>query len=129
MRATVHALGQRGLAFLQGQDALFDGALGDEFVDEHLVRLADAVGAVGGLVFYRRVPPRVVVDDSVGLRQVQTDPTGFEADQEQRYFARGESVYQFIAFLGLTGELDPGNIAYLELVLNQREHAGELRKQ
>ena len=39
---------------LQGKDFLFDGAAGDEFVDEDGIFLADAVGAVGGLVFERR---------------------------------------------------------------------------
>ncbi|MEF3698791.1 MAG: SPOR domain-containing protein, partial [Desulfolutivibrio sp.] len=40
-------------------------------VGEDLAFLADAVGAVGGLVFHGRVPPRVVVDDVVRAGQVQ----------------------------------------------------------
>ncbi len=33
--------------------------------------LADAVGAVGGLILRSHVPPRVVVDDDIGRGQVQ----------------------------------------------------------
>ena len=40
-----------GLFALEFEDAVFDGAAADEFVDEDGRGLADAVGAVGGLVF------------------------------------------------------------------------------
>ena len=53
--------------FLHGDDAFFDGAFGDELVDEDGVVLADAVGAVSGLAFDCRVPPRVVVNDCICL--------------------------------------------------------------
>ena len=59
-------LDEGGLVFLEVEDAVLDGAAADEFVDEDRLGLADAVGAVGGLVFGGGVPPRVVVDDGVG---------------------------------------------------------------
>ena len=59
-------VGELGLLLLELVDALFDGALADELVDEDRVLLADAVGAVGGLGFGGGVPPGVVVDDGVG---------------------------------------------------------------
>ncbi|MNL57540.1 hypothetical protein D3C87_1811140 [compost metagenome] len=90
------------------------------------MRLADAVGAVGGLVFYRRVPPGVVVDHRVGLRQVEPHATGLEADQEQRHLPAGELFDDRVAFLALPRELDPGQVALFQLRLDQREHAGEL---
>ena len=43
LRAAVHAVGQGGLAFLQREDAFFDGAVGHQFVDKYAVFLADAV--------------------------------------------------------------------------------------
>jgi hypothetical protein len=43
------------------------------------------VGAVGGLVFDGRVPPRVVVDHRVGRGQVEADAAGLQADQEDRH--------------------------------------------
>ena len=49
-------LAQTGLAF-------FHRAATDEFVDQHVALLADAKGAVGGLIFDRRVPPPVEVND------------------------------------------------------------------
>jgi hypothetical protein len=40
-----------GFFALEFEDTVFDGAAADEFVDEDGLGLADAVGAVGGLVF------------------------------------------------------------------------------
>ena len=54
--------------FDHGVDAFLDGASGDEFVDEDIALLADAVGAVGGLVFDGGVPPAVEVNDVAGCR-------------------------------------------------------------
>jgi energy-coupling factor transporter ATP-binding protein EcfA2 len=58
--------GELGFFLLELVDALFDGVLAEEFVDEDRFVLADAVGAVGGLGFGGGVPPGVVVDDGVG---------------------------------------------------------------
>ena len=55
-----------GFVALEVDDAVFDGALADELVDEDRFLLTDAVGAVGGLVFGGGVPPGVVVDDRIG---------------------------------------------------------------
>ena len=70
---------------MQLDHAFFDRALGNEFVDEDRFVLADAVGAVGGLILDRRVPPGIVMDDRVGGRQIEAGAAGFEADQEDRY--------------------------------------------
>lgn len=51
--------------FLEFEDTVLDGAAADEFVDENGLGLADAVGAIGRLVFGGRVPPGVVVYDGV----------------------------------------------------------------
>ena len=48
--AAEHGLRQIALGLLQGEDALLNGILDDDPVDGDLVLLADAVGAVGGLV-------------------------------------------------------------------------------
>jgi hypothetical protein len=56
-------------------------------LDEHRLGLAEAVGAVGGLVFDGRVPPRVVVDHRVGGGEVEADAAGLQADQEDRHLA------------------------------------------
>ena len=87
------------------------------------------MGAAGGLGFGGGVPPRVVVDDGVGLRQVQAGAAGLQADQEQRDLARGEAGDGAVAVLGLAGELGPGEAALLQLLLDQAEHGGELREQ
>ena len=55
----------------------------DQPVGEHRPGLADAVRAVDGLRLHRRVPPRVEEEDVLGGREVQAEPAGLEADQEQ----------------------------------------------
>ena len=47
-------------------------------LDEDGVLLADAVGAVGGLGFGDRVPPRVVMDDGVGGGEIEPGAAGLE---------------------------------------------------
>ena len=67
------AFGEAGFLGLQLLDAFLDAAGADELVDEYGFVLADAVGAVGGLVLDRRVPPGVQVEDvsaAVRLRPV-----------------------------------------------------------
>ena len=79
-----HAVEQRGLPGLERHHLLLDGVLGDQPVDHHLLGLADAVHPVDGLRLGGRVPPRVEQDAVVGLGQVQAEPAGLEADQEDR---------------------------------------------
>ena len=66
------------------EDLLLDRALGDEPVGRDDLGLADAVRAVGRLVFDGGVPPRVEVDDRVGRGQVQAGAAGLEGDEEDR---------------------------------------------
>jgi hypothetical protein len=63
---------------LEREDFFFDGAGADEFVAGDGARLADAVGAVGGLGLGGRIPPRVEVDDGVGAREVEAGTAGFQ---------------------------------------------------
>jgi hypothetical protein len=53
------AVGELAFLGLQLVDALLDGALADEPVDEDRLGLADTVGAVVGLGFGGMVPPLV----------------------------------------------------------------------
>ena len=82
----------------QAVDALFDGADGDEFVDLYFALLADAVGAVGGLVFDGGVPPAVEMEHVAGGGQIEAEPAGSQREDENRRLAGGlESVDHFIA--------------------------------
>src|SRR5689334_15752830 len=75
-RGIVNPSGEHLLALLQFEHALFDRALRDELVDEYGLVLADAVGAVGRLVLYCRVPPRIVMDDRIGSGQIEAGAAG-----------------------------------------------------
>jgi len=81
-------VGEVAFGGVECQDAFFDGALGDQPVDGDRALLADAVGAVAGLVFHRGVPPGVHVDHIVGGGEVQAEAAGAQADQEEFALAR-----------------------------------------
>ena len=66
-------LGERALALDHLVDALLERAGADELVHLHVARLADAEGAVGGLVLDGRVPPAVEVEDVVRAGQVEAE--------------------------------------------------------
>ena len=70
------------LLLLEREHALLDAPRDVQVVHEDRPRLPDAVRAVGRLRLRRRVPPRIVVHDRVGARQVQPRAPGLEADEE-----------------------------------------------
>ena len=93
-------VGQVALGVVELDDFLLDRVGGDEAVDRDRAGLADAVGAVGGLVLHRRVPPGVHVDHVVGGGEVQAEAAGLEGDQEQVALAILEGVDPLLAGLG-----------------------------
>ena len=64
-------------------DLFFEGVLGDETVDEDVVLLADAVGAVCRLRLYGGIPPEVVVDDMGGGGKIEAGAGGFQGEDEE----------------------------------------------
>jgi hypothetical protein len=46
---------------------LLYGIFDDEFIDKNFFVLSYAMGAVGGLIFYRWIPPWVVMNDGVSF--------------------------------------------------------------
>jgi hypothetical protein len=73
-------LGEVALGVDHLVDALLDGARGHDLVDVHGPPLADAVGAVSGLVLDCRVPP-VEVDDV--RRRGQVEPGAARLQRHQ----------------------------------------------
>ena len=78
-------VGERLLVVDQLGDALLDGALAHELVDEHGLALTDAPGTIGGLVLDGRVPPAVVVDHLARRREVQSGASRLERHEQQRW--------------------------------------------
>lgn len=72
--AAEHAVDQVAFGLLHLHNAFLDRVLGDELVHGHGMLLANTMRAVGRLVLRRHVPPRVIVDDHVGRRQVEATP-------------------------------------------------------
>ena len=79
-----NGIGEATLLDLEFGDFFLDGAATDQAVGKDLLGLADAVRAVDRLGFDGGVPPRVQEEHVIGGREIQTEATGFQADQEQR---------------------------------------------
>src|SRR6266540_3385728 len=65
-----HFLRHAGFFFQHDIDFFFDSALRDEFVDHDIFLLTNAEGSIGCLVFHRRIPPAIKVDDVIRFGQV-----------------------------------------------------------
>src|SRR5688500_12468421 len=70
------------LSFLKAEHALLDAAGDDEVVHEHRIGLAYSISSVGGLRLSLRIPPRFVMNDRVGARQIETRTACFQAHQK-----------------------------------------------
>ena len=79
-----HLVDEVFLLGLQSVDFLLNCVLGDELHDLYLVLLSQAVGAVGSLVLYRGVPPRVEMDNHIGPCEVQPRAARLERDEKNR---------------------------------------------
>ena len=66
--------------------------------------LADAMGAVGGLIFSGGIPPGVDVNNRVGGGEGEAGATGLEADQKDGEVAILEGVDAFLALPGFAGD-------------------------
>ena len=88
------------LAIDEGVDALLDGADADELVDDDVLFLADAEGAVGGLVLDGGVPPAVKMDHVVGAGEVEAGAARFDGeDHEGDIFFPVEFLHHLLAAL------------------------------
>jgi hypothetical protein len=63
-------------------DALLHGAFTNEFVHKHGLILSNAVGAVRGLVFNGGIPPRVIMNDGVGIGEGEASAACLERDEK-----------------------------------------------
>jgi len=82
---------------LQRENLFLDSAARDELVTGDNPGLADAMGAVAGLVFDGGIPPRIEMDDGVRRSEVESDAAGFEADEEHGDVSCLELLHDFAA--------------------------------
>jgi hypothetical protein len=81
---------------------------------------------IGRLILDRRIPPRIVVDHSIGRGQVQTKAADLQADQEQRYLAVLEAPDGCLAVAGIAGQQHVRERHCVESLFDEYQHAGEL---
>ena len=91
-------IGKVAFGLVQTEDLLLDGVGSDEVIDRDVAMLTDTVGAVGGLLFDGRVPPRVEMDDVVGSGEVEAYASRLEGDKEDLRLAMLEALDQLFAF-------------------------------
>src|SRR6185436_12706128 len=88
---------------------------------------ANAVRAVGRLIFHCRIPPWVEVNYRVRPREVEADTARLEADEEHGN-RRGllKTLHDFAAIRRRAVEVTVFNALRRQLFLEQREHRDEL---
>lgn len=69
------------------------------------------------------------MDHRVRGRQVQAYATGLEADQEHFAITLLELLHRRATVPGITGQQAVADTAFFQLLLDQRQHRGELREQ
>ena len=113
------------------QDVLLDGRFGDEPVDVHLARLADAVRAVLRLRIDGRVPVGVVEDHGVGARQVDAQPArARREDEDEDLGVQVEPIHELLPLvhLGRAVQSQVRVAADVDPALEHVEHLGHLRE-
>ena len=73
---------QLALSTVQLDDALFNRARRDQSIHGYRSLLANSMRAIRCLLFSRRIPPGIQMDDVIGSREVQAEAARFQADEE-----------------------------------------------
>ena len=124
--------GEGGLVLDHVVDAVFEGAAADEFVHHDAAGLADAEGAIGGLVLDGGVPPAVVVEDVRGAGEVEAEAAGFEREDEGLRDGGGlEVAHHGVARGAGDAAVEVGHVAaegLAEVLREQVAHLGVLRE-
>ena len=109
-------------------DAFLKGVLRDEAVNEDILVLTDAVGAVGGLCLNSGVPPKVEVDDVAGSGEVETRASGFQGEKEDAVGAGIvlETIHHLLPLLDATASVQEEGTLSQTLFYHLREHIAHL---
>src|SRR5687767_14174753 len=100
-------------------DLLLEGAARDQLEDLHAAGLAPAMDAVGRLVFPRRVPPAVVVDDDARRGEVDAHAARHQAaDEDLAVVLRVELADRLGALARIAADLREPDPALPQVVLD-----------
>ena len=107
-------VGQVALVLNHLVNALLEGVLRDEAVDEDILVLPDTVSTVCSLRLDGRVPPEVVVDNVAGGGEVKTRACGFQREEEDAVSAGIvlETLHHLLTLLDATASVqEEGTLA------------------
>ena len=93
--------------------------------------LSDTVRAVCGLVLRRQIPPRIVMNDHIRAHQIQSGSARLQRNQEYRCAVFIKGMHQPDSFFlrRRSGYFIIGNIFFFQILFQQFQHGGKLRKQ
>ena len=80
--------------------------------------LSDAVGAVGGLLLDGGIPPWVEMKDVVGTGEVESQPSGFQTDEEHWCHTMLEVGHHFLATADGGGTVQIQQLFFSHTLLN-----------
>ena len=113
--------------FLEELDLFFDRAGGEEAIDVDGFGLADAVGAVDGLVFDARVPPWVEDYYGIGGGEIEAGAAGAHADEEYLDLWVGvKFINQALAVFGFSRKINMRDLFIIKRCRNNIQHLREL---
>src|SRR6267142_4682892 len=126
--AIEQAISQSSLSGLEFIHFLLDRTGRHQAVDKNRLVLADAMRTINRLLLDSRIPPGIENNYRVGGGQVQPDPAGLQADQENLAGAVLKAFDRALAILGHSGQHAIANALRIEANPDQVDHGGELRE-
>lgn len=113
---------------MQSQNLLFYRTGRNESIDRYRALLTNAVGAVAGLVFDGRIPPRIQMNHIVGSGEVEAQSSGFQTDEKQRLRARLKLTNQSVALYGAGAavQIEIVDAQAVEFLTDECQMAGKL---
>src|SRR5690606_1864993 len=124
-----HGDGEVLLLLFQFEDLFLNCSCCNQPINRYDLVLANAMCPIRRLVFNGWVPPGVVMDHSVGCRQVEATATGLQANEENRYcrvFLKSINSVRPVG--GAAIKILVADLVLVERGGNELEHGHELAK-
>ena len=123
-------IGQSTFLLVKLDNFFFDRVFCHNSVDGDGAFLAHAVSAIGGLIFYGRVPPGIHVNNIICGGEVESGSARFEADEEDVAFSGLKGIDAFFAIFhrGAAVKILVADALFVEVGTDEREVIDKLAK-